>query len=98
MLLYLPETIQSFSTQSRKTVSSLIQSVKADKAQISALVENLRSFDPAANYTPSLALRYSLMEIEGIIEFFRDSSLRVSQFFTAASSIGNVLNSMIYIY
>lgn len=98
MLLYLPETIQSFSSQSRKTVSSLIQSVKSDKAQISALIENLRSFDPTANYTPSLALKYSLMEIEGVIEFFRDSSLRVGQFFNAASSIGNILNSIVYIY
>lgn len=98
MLQHLPETIQSFSTQSRKTVSSLIQTIKADKTQVAALVENMRSFDGTANYTPSLALRYSLLDIEGVLEFFRDSSLRVSQFFAAASSISNVLNSIATIY
>ena len=98
VLHYLPEVVQSFSSQSRRTVSSLIQSVKADKAQISALVESLRSFDPSANYRPSLALRYSIMEVEGVVEFFRDSSLRIGDFFSAASSISNILNSMIYIY
>ena len=98
MLHYLPEVVQSFSSQSRRTVSSLIQSVKADKAQISALVQNLRSLDLPANYAPTLALRYSMMEVEGVVEFFRDSSLRIGEFFSASASIGNVLNSMVYIY
>lgn len=98
MLQHLPESIQSFSTQSRKTVSSLIQSIKADKAQVSALVENIRSFEGTANYSPTLALRYSLLNVEGVLEFFRDSSLRVGQFFSASSSISNVLNSIATIY
>lgn len=98
VLQYLPDTIQTFSNQSRKTVSFLIQNVKADKSQISSLVANLRDFNIQANYTPTLALRYSPMNIEGVIEFFRDSSLRVSQLFSASSSISNVLNSMISIF
>jgi hypothetical protein len=98
MLKYLPETIQSFSTQSRATVSSLVQSVKSDKAQVALLIQNLRSFDLASNYGASLALRFSRMEVEGVVEFFRDSSLRVREFFSASSSLASVLNSMVAIY
>lgn len=98
MLQYLPDTIQTFSNQSKKTVGSLIQNIKADKTQISNLIENIASFDIRANYTPALALRYSPMNLEAVIEFFRDSSLRVGQFFSAASSISNVINSMISIF
>ena len=98
VLHYLPDTIQTFSNQSRKTVSYLIQNIKADKAQIGSLVANIRDFDFQANYSPALAMRYSPMNVEGVIEFFRDSSLRVGQFFSASSSISNVLNSMISIF
>lgn len=98
VLHYLPNTIQTFSHQSRKTVSYLIQNIKADKAQIGSLVANIRDFDFQANYSPALAMRYAPMNLEGVIEFFRDSSLRVGQFFSASSSISNVLNSMISIF
>lgn len=98
VLQYLPDTIQTFSNQSKKTVSFLIQNVKADKSQIASLVSNLRDFNIQANYTPTLALRYSPMNIEGVVEFFRDSSLRISQLFSASSSISNILNSMISIF
>lgn len=98
VLQYLPESIQTFSSQSRRTVQSLIQSTKADKVQISNLVQNLRNLDLNANYSPALALRYSPMNLEAVIEFFRDSSLRVNQFFSAASSISNVINSMVSIF
>ena len=98
VLQYLPDTIQTFSNQSRKTVSNLIQNIKGDKAQIRSLVSNIRDFDFQANYSPALAMRYSPLNIEGVIEFFRDSSLRVNQFFSASSSISNVLNSMVSIF
>jgi hypothetical protein len=98
VLQHLPDTIQTFSSSSRKTVSSLIQNIKADKTQIANLIQNIKSFDTTANYTPALALRYSPMNIEAVIEFFRDSSLRVGQFFSASSSISNVVNSMVSIF
>ena len=98
MLQYLPDTIQTFSNQSKKTVGSLIQNIKGDKTQISNLIDNISSFDLRANYTSALALRYSPMNLEAVIEFFRDSSLRVGQFFSAASSISNVINSMVSIF
>jgi hypothetical protein len=98
VLQYLPDTIQTFSSSSKKTVSSLIQNIKADKTQIANLIENIKTFDTTANYTPTLALRYSPMNLEAIIEFFRDSSLRVGQFFSASSSISNVVNSMVSIF
>jgi len=98
MLLHLPETIQTFSNESRKTVGSLIQSIKADKAQVSALIQNLRSFDIGANYNPSLALKYSRLEVEGVVEFFRDSSLRVGRFFNAAAAVSNIANSVVAIF
>ena len=95
MMSYLPDTIQTFSSQSRKTVSTLLQNIKIDKTQISGLVENLRDLDLQVNYTPALALLYSPMNLEGVVEFFRDSSLRVGDFFSAASSISNVLSSTV---
>ncbi len=98
VLRHLPDTIQTFSNSSRKTVSSLIQNIKADKTQISYLIENIKTFDTTSNYTPALALRYSPMNVEAVIEFFRDSSLRVGQFFSASSSISNVANSMVSIF
>lgn len=98
MLQYLPDTIQTFSSSNKKTVSSLIQNIKSDKTQISNLVQNLKSLNLGSNYTPALALRYSPMNVEAIIEFYRDSSLRVSQFFSAASSISNILESMVSIF
>jgi hypothetical protein len=98
VLQHLPDTIQTFSNSSKKTVSSLIQNIKSDKTQISKLIENIRAFDTTANYTAALALRYSPMNIEAVIEFFRDSSLRVGQFFSASSSISNVVNSMVALF
>ncbi len=98
MLRQLPEVLETFSSQSKRTVSSLLQSVKGDKTQISVLVENLKNFDNSVNYTPALALNYSTMNAESVVEFFRDSGLRVSQFFSAASSISNILNSMVSIF
>ena len=98
VLQHLPDTIQTFSNSSKKTVSSLIQNIKADKTQIANLIENIKTFDTTANYTPTLALRYSPMNLEAVIEFFRDSSLRVGQFFSASSSISNVVNSMVSIF
>ena len=98
VLQHLPENIQTFSSQSRKTVSSLIQNIKADKTQVSSLIENIRSFDANTNYSPSLALRYSRLNIEGVIEFFRDSSLRINQFFSASSALSVALNSVASIY
>lgn len=98
MMSYLPDTIQTFSSQSRKTVSTLLQNIKIDKTQISGLVENLRDLDLQVNYTPALALLYSPMNLEGVVEFFRDSSLRVGDFFSAASSISNVLSSTVSIF
>jgi hypothetical protein len=98
VLQYLPDTIQTFSNSNKKTISSLVQSIKSDKTQIGNLVENLKSFDLGANYTPALALRYSPLNVEAIIEFFRDSGLRVSEFFTASSSISNILESMVGIF
>ena len=77
MLRHLPDTIQTFSNSSRKTVSSLIQNIKADKTQISYLIENIKTFDTTSNYTPALALRYSPMNVEAVIEFFRDSSFDI---------------------
>ena len=98
MLRQLPEVLETFSSQSRRTVSSLLQSVKGDKTQISVLVQNLRNFDNSVNYSPALALSYSTMNVESVLEFFRDSGLRVSRFFSAASSISNILNSMMSIF
>jgi hypothetical protein len=98
VLRQLPDVLQTFSSQSKRTVSSLLQSVKGDKTQISTLVQNLKNFDNNANYTPSLAINYSLMNVESVLEFFRDSSLRINEFFSAASSISNVLNSMVSIF
>jgi hypothetical protein len=72
VLQYLPDTIQTFSHQSRKTVYSLIQNIKADKAQIGSLVATIREFDIQANYSPSLAMRYSPLNVEGVIEFFHN--------------------------
>lgn len=98
VLHHLPDTIQTFSNQNRKTVGFLLQRVKADKSQISSLINNIRNLDIQSNYSPALATRYSPLNIEGVIEFFRDSSLRVSQFFTASSSISSVINSMVSIF
>ena len=98
MLRQLPEVLETFSSQSRRTVGSLLQSIKGDKTQISVLVENLKNFDNSVNYTPALALSYSPMNVESVLEFFIDSGLRVGQFFSAASSISNVLNSMVSIF
>ena len=98
VLRQLPEVLETFSSQSRRTVGSLLQSIKGDKTQISVLVENLKNFDNSVNYTPALALSYSPMNVESVLEFFRDSGLRVGQFFSAASSISNVLNSMVSIF
>lgn len=98
MLNNLPDTIFTFSTQSRKTTASLIRQIKADKTQIAALAQNLASFDGSADYSPALALRYSAMNKEAIIDFFRDSHLRTSQYFKALSSVSSVLDSMVYIF
>jgi len=95
---YLPNVINSLRTNSRTSVSSLLQSVKADKSEISSLITNLRAFQIGTTYDPSLVSSFSVINREFMLDAFRDADIRIKNYFNIANTVGLIINSMIDVF
>lgn len=95
MLRNLPDTINSFSSLSKTTVTSLIKNMKVDKIEIGSLIQKLSGFSSGNNFAASAIAPLSNLSKEVLVELFRDSSLRLNNLYNGANSAGLALNSMI---
>ena len=98
MLKQLPNVINSFSSSSQATVSSLINQMKIDKSDVSSLVSKLSQIRVNTSYSPSIFSQFSSLNREFFIDIFRDADLRMRSYYTSANTVGLMLNSMIDIF
>jgi hypothetical protein len=98
MLKQLPNVINSFSSSSQTTVSSLIRQMKIDKSDVSSLVSKLSQIRVDTSYSPSIFSQFSSLNKEFFIDIFRDADVRVRSYYTSANTVGLMLNSMIDIF
>lgn len=91
------DTINSFFNNNRTTISSLIRSMKLDKADFGSLIKRINNSSSFNEFKSSQVNSMSEISKEPIIELFRDSSLRINRLFNAANTGGIVLDSMINI-
>jgi hypothetical protein len=94
MLKQLPDTVNSFSYNSQATVSSLIREMKLDKSDLSTLVSKLSAIRLNTSYSPSPFEQFSILNREFFIDMFRDADLRMRSYYSAANTVGLMLNSM----
>jgi hypothetical protein len=95
MLRNLPDTINSFSTLSKTTVTSLIRNMKVDKIEIGSLINRLSGFSSGNNFAASSIGTLTNLSKEVLVELFRDSSLRLNNLYNGVNSAGLALDSMI---
>lgn len=98
MLNPLPQTLNSFSKNSKATVNSLIREMKTDKTELMTAISKLSSFTSGSDFVAAKLASFSILEREVIIEMFRDSYLRIQRFFTAMNSAGLAINSMVSVF
>lgn len=91
----LPESINTLSSQSQSTVSSLIRDMKIDKADFSSLINKLSDTRISTGYSPSVFQQFSSVNREFFIDMFRDADLRMRTYYSAANTTSLVLNSMV---
>ena len=98
MINKLPDTINAFTSSSKKTIQSLIREMKVDKTSLNSLIANLSNYKANADYAAVRVPQLSILDRQIFVELFRDSSLKINQFFTACNSVGLALNSMVDIF
>lgn len=94
MLNKIPEIIDSYSSGSQSTVSSLVREMKLDKSDFSSLLSKLSSIRLNTSYTPSLFQEFSTLNREFFVDMFRDADLRIKSYYSTANLVSLMLNSM----
>ena len=94
MLKQLPNVLNSFAYNSQVTISSLIREMKLDKSDLSILVSKLSAIRLNTSYSPSPFDQFSTLNREFFIDMFRDADLRMRTYYSAANTVGLILNSM----
>jgi len=97
MLKPLSQSINTYSNSTRSTVSSLIREMKVDKTEFDSLIRKMSTFSAGADFAAQRIAPLSVLNREVLVELFRDSSLRIRNYFNGANAVGLALNSMIEI-
>jgi len=95
---YLPTVINSLRTGSRFSVDSVLKNIKADKAEIASLILGIKDFQINNYFDPGLVSNFSALNKEYLIDAFRDSDIRIKNYFSAANTVGLIINSMLDIF
>jgi hypothetical protein len=94
----LSEQINSFGTQARKSIYSVLSEVSNEKNEVGRLVSKLTSFTSAADYAPRFIKQLEPLQKEFIIDMFRDLDLRVKSQFDISNSISNLSSAMANVF
>lgn len=92
---FLPTIINSLSSNSRLTVTSLINQMKESKYSVSSLVSKLNTFKLDTNFSPSTISASSALDKQVIIDMNRDVSIRMSNYYSSVNLISLLINSII---
>ena len=95
---YLPTVINSLRTGSRFSVDSVLKNIKTDKAEIASLILGIKDFQINNYFDPGLVSNFSALNKEYLIDAFRDSDIRIKNYFSAANTVGLIINSMLDIF
>lgn len=98
MQTQLSDYISSFSTQTRKTIESVLNESKVEKSEIGLLINKVGSFSSPADYIPSLVTTMSPIQKEPMIDLFRDLDLRIKTNFDISNSLSILRESMSSIF
>lgn len=71
--------------------------MKVDKIEFNRLINKMTNFRAGADFAAQRVAPLSVLNREILVELFRDSSLRIGNYFNAANAVGLALNSMIEI-
>jgi hypothetical protein len=88
------EYTNSFGSQSRRSIHSVLSEVSLEKFEIGKLVNKISSFTGPTNYVPRVIKQLEPLQREFVVDMFRDLSLRVRTQFDISNSL-SVLNSAI---
>jgi len=94
MLSNLGNFVSSFSSRSRKTVSSVLQESKLEKAEINRLLSKVSSFTSASDYVPALISPLTEIQRTPIIDLFRELELRMKTLYNISSTLSLISSSM----
>lgn len=86
--------VSSFSNNSRRTVSSVLQESKLEKAEINRLLSKISSFTSAADYIPSLISPLSEIQRTPLVDLFRELELRMKTIYNVSSTLSLISSSM----
>lgn len=86
--------VSSFGTNSRRTVSSVLQESKLEKAEINRLLNKVSSFTSAADYVPTLIAPLSEIQRTPFIDLFRELELRMKTLYNVSSTLSLISSSM----
>ncbi|MFN9110216.1 MAG: hypothetical protein ACK5XN_09125 [Bacteroidota bacterium] len=94
MLTELNDQITSFSSQTRRKITSILSESLMEKNELSNLISKVSSFTSPASYSPRVIRPLEVTQKESIIDIFRDIDLRVKSQYDVSNSL-SILSSSI---
>jgi hypothetical protein len=94
----LNDQINSFGSQSKKSINSILSEVSSEKVEIGRLVNKLTSFTSAADYAPRVIRQLEPVQREFIVDMFRDLDLRVKTQFDISNSLSTLSSAMTNVF
>lgn len=94
MLNNLGNFISSFGSNSRKSVSSVLQDSRLEKQELGRMINKLSSFVSAGDYIPVYVSLLSEIEKAPMIDFFRDMELKLKTLYNISSTLSTLSSSM----
>ena len=94
----LNEYVNSFSSQTKVSVESVLSSVSSEKSEIGRLVNRFSSYTSPADYAPRIIRQLEPVQREFIIDMFRDIDLRVKTQFDVSNSLSILSAAMTNVF
>ena len=86
--------ISSFGSNSRKSVSSVLQDSRLEKQELGRMINKVSSFVSAGDYIPLYVSLLSEMDRAPMIDFFRDMELKIKTLYNISSTLSVLGSSM----
>jgi DNA polymerase III delta subunit len=94
MLTELNDQITSFSSQTRRKITSILSESLMEKNELSNLISKVSSFTSPASYSPRVIRPLEVTQKESIIDIFRDIDLRVKSQYDVSNSLSLLSSSI----
>lgn len=98
MLTELNDQITSFSSQTRRKISSILSESLMEKSELSNLISKVSSFTSPASYSPRVVRPLEVTQKESIIDIFRDIDLRVKSQYDVSNSLSLLSSSIANVF